>query len=90
MNPAADLDLGSVADVPMCEFWSDGYGFNSAFSCIEATSIAHVTGAPVVAAEAFTAESTRSMEKIPRRYEKPGRLGFLHGNQPLDLSHFCT
>ena len=45
MNPAADLDLGSVADVPMCEFWSDGYGFNSAFSCIEATSIAHVAGA---------------------------------------------
>ena len=28
MNPAADLDLGGVADVPMCEFWSDGFGYN--------------------------------------------------------------
>ena len=27
MNPASDLDLGGVADVPMCEFWSDGFGF---------------------------------------------------------------
>ena len=25
MNPAADLDLGGVADVPMGEFWSDGF-----------------------------------------------------------------
>ncbi|HYH55217.1 MAG TPA: glycosyl hydrolase, partial [Anseongella sp.] len=43
MNPTADLELGAVADVPMAEFWSKGYGFNSAFSCIEATSMAHVT-----------------------------------------------
>ncbi|MCP4044762.1 MAG: hypothetical protein GY732_02090 [Gammaproteobacteria bacterium] len=21
MNPAGDIDLGSVADIPMCEFW---------------------------------------------------------------------
>jgi len=35
--------------------WSDGFGFNSSFSASEAVSIAHVTGAPVVAAEAFTA-----------------------------------
>ena len=28
----------------MCEFWSDGFGFNSSFSCIEATSIAHIAG----------------------------------------------
>ena len=46
MNPAADLDLGAVADIPMGEFWSDGFGFNSAFSCIEAASIAHVLGRP--------------------------------------------
>lgn len=52
MNPAGDFDLGAVADVPMCEFWS--LGFNSSFSCAEATSIAHVLGRPVVAAEAFT------------------------------------
>ena len=28
MNPSSDLDLGAVADVPMCEFWAKGLGFN--------------------------------------------------------------
>ena len=54
MNPTADLDLGAVADVPMCEFWGDGYGFDSAFTGIEATSIAHTMGKSIVSAEAFT------------------------------------
>ncbi len=79
MNPAADLDLGSVADIPMCEFWSDGYGFNSAFSCIEATSIAHVTGAPVVAAEAFTAESNEAWKKFPGNMKNQGDWAFCMG-----------
>lgn len=65
MNPASDLDLGAVADVPMCEFWSDGYGFNSSFSCIESTSIGHVTGKQVIAAEAFTADHTEAWKKYP-------------------------
>lgn len=52
MNPAGDLDLGSVADIPMCEFWT---GSNDAvYSCFEAVSIAHTMGRPVVRAEAFT------------------------------------
>jgi hypothetical protein len=34
MNPTADLELGAVADVPMAEFWSKGYGFNSTYSVI--------------------------------------------------------
>ena len=55
MNPTADMELGAVADVPMCEFWSKDYGFNSSFSCIEVASIAHIEGKKVVAAEAFTA-----------------------------------
>ncbi len=59
MNPCADLDLGAVADVPSCEFWLKGVGFNSSFGCIEATSIAHVLGRPEVAAEAFTADAGR-------------------------------
>jgi len=53
MNPTADLDLGAVADVPMAEFWSVGYGFDSSFSCIESTSIAHTMGKPIVSAEAL-------------------------------------
>jgi len=55
LNPCADLTLGGVADVPMCEFWSLGMGFETSFSCFEAASIAHVLGRPIVAAEAFTA-----------------------------------
>lgn len=59
MNPCADLDLGAVADVPSCEFWLKGVGFNSSFGCVEATSVAHVMGRPVVSAEAFTANAGR-------------------------------
>jgi alpha-L-rhamnosidase len=55
MNPTADMELGAVADVPMCEFWSKDYGFNSSFSCIQAASIAHIEGKRLVAAESFTA-----------------------------------
>jgi len=54
MNPNTDLDLGSYADVPMCEFWNKGYGFSTGFSTYEGTSIANLYGRPVVAAEAFT------------------------------------
>lgn len=56
MNPCNDLDLGSYADIPMGEFWLNT--FNSAWSCIEAASIGHVMGKPIVAAEAFTATGT--------------------------------
>jgi hypothetical protein len=52
MTPTNDLDLGSYADIPMGEFWH--YHFNSAWSCIEAASIGHIMGKPIVAAEAFT------------------------------------
>ncbi len=55
LNPAADLELGVVADVPMCEFWSKGHGFATEYSCLEATSIAHTLGRSIVGAEAFTA-----------------------------------
>jgi hypothetical protein len=55
MNPCADLTLGSPADIPQCEFWSKGYGFDTQYSCLEAVSIGHTMGRPIVAAEAFTA-----------------------------------
>ncbi|PGH39667.1 MAG: glycosyl hydrolase, partial [Candidatus Nephrothrix sp. EaCA] len=32
MNPTADLELGAIADVPMGEFWSKGFGFNTTYS----------------------------------------------------------
>lgn len=55
MNPTADLELAVIADMPMCEFWSVGYGYNTSFSAMEGTSAAHLIGQPVVPAEAFTA-----------------------------------
>lgn len=79
MNPTADLDLGSVADVPMCEFWTDKLGFNSSFSCIEATSIAHVQGKPVVGAEAFTATSNEAWKKYPGNMKDQSDWAFSMG-----------
>lgn len=53
MNPAGDLDLGAVADVPMGEFWDLG-GFDTSYACFEASSIAHTMGRSIVSAESFT------------------------------------
>jgi hypothetical protein len=89
MNPAADLDLGIEADVPMCEFWSDGYGFNSAFSCIEATSVAHIKGAPVVAAESFTANSQEAWKKYPGNMKDQGDWAFCIGINRLFYHTFA-
>ena len=55
MTPVADLELAAAADVPMCEFWRAGFGFNTTFSLTEATSVAHLKAQPVVPAESFTA-----------------------------------
>ncbi|GAA4304595.1 hypothetical protein GCM10023143_09170 [Compostibacter hankyongensis] len=79
MNPTADLELGAVADIPMGEFWSKGYGFNSAFSCIEATSIAHVNGISVVQAEAFTADGNEAWKQYPGSMKNQGDWAFALG-----------
>ena len=94
MNPTADLELGAVADVPMCEFWSKNFGYNTSFSCIEATSIAHVQGKPVVQAEAFTAEKSEGWKLYPGAIKDQGDWAFATGinkffyhtfaHQPLD------
>jgi len=79
MNPTADLELGAIADVPSAEFWSKNFGFNSAFSCIEATSIAHVEGKPVVLAEAFTGEGTEAWKQYPGSMKDQGDWAFAMG-----------
>jgi hypothetical protein len=79
MNPTADLDLGAVADVPMCEFWSAGMGFDSAFSCIEATSIAHTMGRSIVSAEAFTAGGSEKWRQYPWSMKNQGDWAFCMG-----------
>lgn len=72
MNPTADMTLGGVADVPMCEFWSHGFGFDSNFSCVEAASIAHTLGRPIVAAEAFTADAPEAWQLYPAAMKNQG------------------
>ncbi len=89
MNPNADLALGAVADVPMCEFWSKGYGYSSSFSCIEATSIAHVNGISRVAAEAFTAESTEAWQQYPGSMKDQGDWAFATGINRLVYHTFA-
>jgi hypothetical protein len=79
MNPTADLELGAVADIPMCEFWSKNYGFNSSFSCVEATSIAHVNGIAEVRAEAFTAEKNEGWKQYPGSMKNQGDWAFATG-----------
>ena len=79
MNPAGDLDLGAVADVPMAEFWSAGYGPNTAYSCVEAASIAHVMGRPIVAAESFTASSKDAWLQYPTAMKNQGDWAFAMG-----------
>ena len=54
MNPTADLELAVAADMPMAEFWSDGFGFNTTFAPTEGTSAAHLIGQNIVPAESFT------------------------------------
>lgn len=79
MNPNSDLDLGAVADVPMCEFWSEGYGFDTAYSVLEATSIAHTLGRSIVAAEAFTANSREAWRLFPGAIKNQGDWAFCMG-----------
>lgn len=79
MNPAGDLELGSTADVPMGEFWSAGYGFQTAFSCIEAASLAHVEGRRVVQAESFTADQNEAWKQFPGSMKNQGDWAFAAG-----------
>ncbi len=72
MNPAGDLSLGAAADVPMCEFWAKGYGFDTEFSCFEAVSIAHTNGRPIVAAESFTSDDRERWRLYPGAIKSQG------------------
>lgn len=76
MNPAGDLDLGALADVPMGEFWNAPH--DSQYSCIEATSIAHTMGQQVVKAEAFTS-SEDAFRKTPANMKNQTDWAFAIG-----------
>jgi hypothetical protein len=89
MNPTADLSLGGIADVPMCEFWSHGFGFDSAFTCFEAASVAHTLGRPIVAAEAFTAGSKEAWQLFPGAMKNQGDWAFCTGVNRLVIHRYA-
>ena len=62
MNPAGNIDLGSIADIPMCEFWNNPH--DTEYSCLEAVSIANTMGRRIVKAEAFT-NAGEGFERTP-------------------------
>ncbi len=65
LNPSADLDLGSVADLPMGEFWSKDASFSTDYSCFEAVSVGHTNGRKVIGAESFTAPAGEAWHQYP-------------------------
>jgi hypothetical protein len=89
MNPTSDLTLGGVADVPMCEFWSQGYGFDSDFTCFEAVSVAHTLGRPIVAAEAFTADSKEAWNLYPATMKNQGDWALCTGINRIVFHRFA-
>ena len=89
MNPTSDMVLGGVADVPMCEFWSQGFGFDSTFSCVEAASVAHTHGRPIVAAEAFTAGSSEAWQLYPAAMKNQGDWALCAGINRIVFHRFA-
>ncbi len=88
MNPNADLELGAVADLPMGEFWSKGYGFNASFSIVEATAVAHISGKKIVAAEAFTSQNKEGWKQYPGSMKNQGDWAFAAGINRLMFHTF--
>lgn len=86
LNPCGDLTLGRVADIPQCEFWYQG--FDTTYSVIEAASIAHTCGRPIVAAEAFTSEPGEDWKADPAALKPLGDWAFCTGVNRLDFHRF--
>jgi hypothetical protein len=86
-TPCDDLTYGAVADVPMCEFWSNC--FATWFSCAEATSIAHTYGQRVIAAEAFTADDKERWQFHPATLKGLGDWAFCAGINRLVIHRYA-
>ncbi|MDR2473509.1 MAG: glycosyl hydrolase [Tannerella sp.] len=83
MNPTADMELASAADIPMAEFWGmpdefDYKGYNTAWGATEASSVAHLIGQPLVPAEAFTAHLD-GWRQYPASVKNQGDWAFAAG-----------
>ena len=76
-TPCDDMTYGSRADVSMGEFW--WYGFDTCFSCTEASSIAHTYGKRIVQAEAFTSNPGEDWRACPATLKALGDWAFCDG-----------
>ena len=86
MNPNADLTMGAVADVPMCEFW--WLGFNTTYSVIEAASIAHTGGCRIVGAESFTSNPGEDWQAYPANMKSLGDWAFAAGVNRISFHRY--
>jgi len=77
MTPCEDMCLGAEADVPMCEFWSNT--FDTRYSVKEATSVAHLYGKRITAAEAFTSGPADAWKLHPAAVKALGDWAFCEG-----------
>ena len=68
MNPAGDLDILSMADIPSCEFWMNDVN-DTVYSCVEAISAAHTMGEARRPGRSLHLER-RCIWRQPRRYER--------------------
>lgn len=79
LDPCSDMELGKLADVPMCEFWSRFEDVNTDYSVVEATSVGHTNGRSVIAAEAFTAAFSERWLQHPASMKNQGDWAFCAG-----------
>ena len=79
MNPAGDLDLGAIADVIMAEFWSKRFGYDASYAVLQATSISHITGQPIVGAEVFTSNNHQAWQEYPWSMKDQSDWALAHG-----------
>ncbi len=89
LNPAGDLYLFRAADVPMCEFWSRGYGFDSSFSVFEAVSSAHTNNKPIVASESFTSAGDK-WRQHPGIAKRQGDWALCAGVNRIYFHRMCS
>ena len=85
MMPCCDMTFGAVADVPMGEFWSNT--FDTAFSCFQAASIAHIHNKPIVSAEAFTSGGDQ-WQQNPKTMKQRGDWAFCSGINRFTFHRF--
>jgi hypothetical protein len=76
-TPCDDLAFAAQADEPMSEFWS--WGYNTAYSCVEMSSAAHVYGRRILGAEAFTANDQERWLLAPDALKILGDWAFCEG-----------